>query len=131
MCLLVFVAGCGDSGITIHGMVTVDGQPLETAEIKFFPLADVNGESIGAAVANGEYEIPSTQRIKEGEYQVQIRSYRSTGKKVWDGMGDGENKVMVDEFRQFLPNRYNDASELKVALKQGDNEFNADLQTRQ
>jgi hypothetical protein len=43
-------------------------------------------------------------------------------------MGDGKTKTMVDDFSQYIPNRYNDASELKVTLHPGENEFNSDLQ---
>jgi hypothetical protein len=59
---------------------------------------------------------------------VQIRAYRSSGKKVWDGMGDGKTKTMVDDFKQFIPNRYNDASELVVNLQKGKNEFTTNLE---
>ena len=124
---LAFSSGCGDSGISIKGKITVNGEPLESAELKFLPLNSADRENVGAVVANGEYEVENNERIKEGEYQVQVRAYRNSGKKVWDGMGDGTNKTMVEDFSQFIPNRYNDASELKVSLKKGDNEFSTDL----
>ncbi|MCC6511776.1 MAG: hypothetical protein IT423_21930 [Pirellulaceae bacterium] len=59
---------------------------------------------------------------------MQIRSFRRTGKKIWDGMGDGTNKTMVEDIKQFIPIKYNDASELRVTLKRGENEFSTDLQ---
>jgi hypothetical protein len=127
MILIIGVLGCGDSGISIQGQITVNGQPLETAEIKFLPMDAVSSEHVGAVVTNGQYEVESSDRIQAGEYQVQIRAYRSSGKQVWDGMGDGKTKNMVDHFGQFIPNRYNDASELKVTLQPGKNEFNSDL----
>lgn len=124
---LILFLGCGDSGISIRGKITVNGEPLESAELKFLPLDAVDNEHVGAVVANGEFEVEDNERIKEGEYQVQVCAFRKSGKKVWDGMGDGSNKTMVDDFSQFIPNRYNDASELKVSLKKGENEFSTDL----
>ena len=126
VCIGLF-SGCGDSGISISGKITVNGKPLESAEIKFLPLNSADNEHAGAVVTNGEYVVENDERIKEGEYQVQIRAFRASGKKLWDGMGDGTNKTMVDELAQFIPNRYNDSSELKVSLKKGDNEFSTDL----
>ena len=43
-------------------------------------------------------------------------------------MGDGKTKTMVDDFKQFIPNRYNDASELVVNLQKGKNEFTTNLE---
>ncbi len=126
-CLAVFVAGCGDAGFRIHGKITVDGAPLESGELKFVPMNSTGGDHVGTAVTKGEYSVDDIERLKEGEYQVQIRAFRSTGKKIWDGMGDGTKKNMVDDMKQFIPVKYNDASELKVTLKQGENEFTTDL----
>ena len=127
MCGLVVLVGCGQSGISIQGTISLNGQPLESAEIQFFPIDSATGEHIGTVVSNGAFEVEPSQRIKEGEYQVQIRAFRSTGKKIWDGMGDGENKTMVDDFQQYSPSIYNDASKLTVVLQQGKNEFSSDL----
>ena len=126
LCIGLF-SGCGDSGISIRGKITINGKPLESGEIKFLPLNSVDNEHAGAVVTNGEYVVENNERLKEEEHQVQVRAFRPTGKKLWDGMGDGTNKTMVEEIAQFIPNRYNDASELKVSLKKGDNEFSTDL----
>lgn len=125
--LVAVFPGCGGSGISIQGQITINGQPLESAEIQFLPMNSASGEHVGAVVTQGRYTIENTDRAKEGEYQVQIRAFRSSGKKVWDGMGDGKTKNMVEDFSQFIPNRYNDASELKVTLRPGDNNFSSDL----
>lgn len=124
----LLLAGCGDSGIKIHGKISVNGAPLEEAEIQFVPMNSIGGDQLGTTVIKGAYTLVDSERLKEGEYQVQIRAYRGTGKKIWDGMGDGKNKNMVDDLKQFVPPKYNDASELKVAIKPGNNEFNSDLQ---
>ncbi len=131
-CMLAFVVcvgvlGCGQGGFRIHGKITVDGVPLEQGELKFVPVDSSGGDHVGTVVQKGEFSVDDVERLKEGEYQVQIRSFRSTGKKIWDGMGDGTKKNMVDDMKQFIPIKYNDASELKVALKSGDNQYSTDL----
>ncbi|MCA9132795.1 MAG: hypothetical protein KDA45_06560 [Planctomycetales bacterium] len=128
--LPLLLSGCGDSGFEIHGKVMLNGKPMEQGEIQFVPMDSTGGEHVGAVITNGEYAVEDSVRLEEGEYQVQIRSYGSTGRKVWDGMGDGTNKTMVDDFRQILPPKYNDVSELRLTLKPGKNEFNADLEVR-
>lgn len=123
----LLVAGCGGGGTGVSGKISVNGQPLEQANIEFLPMNPSISNQFGAAVTQGAYRVDNSQQIKPGEYQVQIRAYRGMGKKVWDGMGDGTNKNMVEELTQFIPNKYNDASELKVALSSGSNNFDADL----
>ena len=123
------LTGCQESGISVQGQITVDGEPLEAAEIRFLPTSSNDREHLGAVVTDGRYAVAGSDRVREGEYQVQIRAYRSSGKKVWDGMGDGKTKTMVDDFKQFIPNRYNDASELVINLQEGKNEFTTNLET--
>lgn len=124
--MVLSACGCGEN-FRVHGKITADGVPLEQAEMKFVPVESTGKEDIGTVVTSGQYLLEDSERLKEGEYQVQIRAFRSTGKKVWDGMGDGTNKNMVEDVKQFIPAKYNDASELRVTLKRGNNEFNTDL----
>lgn len=123
----LLLSGC-NSGTKIHGKISANGAPLDEAEIQFVPVTSTGGEQLGTVVSKGEYTLADPERLKEGEYQVQIRAYRKSGKKIWDGMGDGSNKNMVEELKQFIPAKYNDTSELKVAIKAGNNEFSTDLQ---
>ncbi len=124
--LMVALVGCGDQ-FSVHGKITVNGEPLEQAELKLVPVASSGGDEIGTVVTNGEFSLVDPDRLRETEYQVQIRAFKSTGKKVWDGMGDGKDKNMVEDVKQFIPIKYNDASELRVSLKRGRNEFSTDL----
>lgn len=125
---VLLLAGCGDAGNTIHGKITVNGVPLDEGEIQFVSVKSVGGDQIGTVVTKGEYRLTDSERLEAGEYQVQIRAYRGSGKKIWDGMGDGKNKNMVEDLKQYIPAKYNDASELKLSVKPGDNPFSTDLQ---
>ena len=120
------LTGCG-GGTSVHGKISVNGKPVEEAEIQFVSIDSKEGDQAGTVVSKGEYTLQNAVSLKPGDYQVQIRAYRGTGTKTWDGMGDGTNKHMVEEIVQFIPNKYNDASELKVTLKRGDNTYDANL----
>ncbi|MGE3778815.1 MAG: hypothetical protein AB7F89_16645, partial [Pirellulaceae bacterium] len=124
-CLACLITGCANSGTSVQGEVTVNGQPLESGEILFVPVD--KGESEGAPISGGQYALANSQRLTPGEYQVQIRSFKGTGKKRWDGMGEenNPNKTMVEDMVQFIPEKYNNTSQLTVTLRAGSNDFDA------
>ena len=109
VCGLVFAAGgCGGSNRgAVQGRVTVNGEPLKEGEISFAPLDPSRGPSAGAAISNGEYRIDAARGPVAGAHQVQIRAFRKTGKKVWNGMGDekasASQKNYVEEVEAFIP----------------------------
>jgi hypothetical protein len=131
--ILLLTWGCGSSERgAVRGRVTVNGAPLPEGEISFVGLGPNAGPSSGARIENGEYSITAEKGPVAGEYQVQIRAFRTTGRKIWDGMGDehapASKKNMVEEMESYLPARYNDKSELRVTIVAGKvNEYNFDL----
>jgi hypothetical protein len=138
LCLtaIVTLAGCGGgSGRgAVLGQVTVNGQPLEAGEIAFVSTSPTGGPTAGAPIQNGKYQITADQGPLGGEHQVQIRAFRRTGKKLWDGMGDerapATSKTFVEELEQYVPARYNEASELRAAIVAGQtNKIDFDLQS--
>jgi hypothetical protein len=123
-CAALAAAGCGGSPRgAVQGKVTVNGAPLEEGTIAFVGLEGTAGPSAGAKVVQGAYAIPADKGPFAGEYQVQIRAYRPTGQKVWDGMGDDRAPAMkrqtVEKMESYVPARYNDASELRATIKAG------------
>src|SRR5262245_18959841 len=122
-CLALAASGCnGSQRAAVKGKVTVDGFPLPEGTISFVgdPSA---GPSAGDRIANGEYSIPADMGPLPGEYKVQIRAFRATGRKVWDGMGDdrapASQKRMVEEMEPYLPAKYNDRTELRATIVGG------------
>lgn len=121
---LFVLAGCsGPSGpprAEVDGVVMVNGRPLESGQISFVSTAANGGPSSGAEIKTGRFQIPKDKGPFPGEYQVQIRAFKGTGKKVWDGMGDpslpGFEKNMVEEKVQYIPVEYNNVSKLKAQL---------------
>jgi hypothetical protein len=118
----------------VRGRVTLDGTPLPNGLIEFIPLDKQKGQPGGSAIENGLYAINADKGLFEGDYQVQIRADRPTGKKEWDGMGDerwpASKKHYVDVMESAIPARYNDRTTLKATIARGKvNECNFDLQT--
>jgi hypothetical protein len=123
-CLAWSACGCGGSPrAAVVGKVTIDGVALPEGSIDFVPLNPRAAQTAGARISQGEYEIAAEQGLLPGNYLVQIRAVRPTGKKVWDGMGDerapASQKNMVDQIESYLPVRYNDRTELRAKIESG------------
>lgn len=116
LCLLVVVAaaivasaGCGrgdrpDLG-RVHGVVTLDGQPLAEAYVQFDPGA-VRG-STGVTDADGRYELVYIRDIKGaavGEHTVRITTGTETDPEI-------------------LPPRYHAQTTLRETVTSGRNEI--------
>ena len=108
---LPFVAGCGDGRLGVSGSVTVNGQPMESGTINFRPTGDTKGNSAGAGIVDGKYEVRSEKGLKPGKYKVTIQGYRKTGRKIRD-----PQIGMVDE---TLPVNFKEAGKLEVTVDSG------------
>ena len=134
VCLAWIACGCGGSRrASVTGKVTIDGAPLPEGSIDFIPVDRRAAQTAGTRIHQGEYEIAAEQGLLPGEYLVQIRAVRPTGKKVWDGMGEERapagQKNMVDQIESYVPARYNDRTELRAKVELGKvNEFDYALQ---
>ena len=122
ICFVLFVisfAGCGKTGSDIApvtGRITLDGTPLEKADILFQPDGS-RPPSSGRTDANGHYELAYKRGVMGGTV--------------------GSNTVQITISSDVvanppsIPARYNSESELKKEVKSGPNEFNFDLTTDQ
>src|SRR5688572_704144 len=67
MLLLGPLAGCGQSGpqlAPVSGRVTLDGQPLDAAEVLFQPDEGTGSPSYGYTDENGRYELGYKRGVK-------------------------------------------------------------------
>lgn len=112
-------AGCGKSGpelVPVTGRITLDGKPLENADVSFQP-DNSKPPSAGRTDANGHYELAYKRGVMGGLV--------------------GSNTVRITISSDVVPNpptiplRYNSESELKKEVKPGPNEFNFDLTTNE
>jgi len=115
--LMACFAGCGKTGpelAPVAGRITLDGKPLENADVAFQPESS-KPPSAGRTDANGHYELAYKRGVTGGMI--------------------GSNTVRITISPDVvanpptIPARYNSESELKKDVKSGQNEINFDLTT--
>lgn len=113
----LLLGGCRKSGpelAPVRGRVTLNGKPLENADVVFQPD---NGKSpgVGRTDAEGHYELAYKRGV--------------TGSPV------GQNTVLIRVSRELVRNppriaaKFNSKSELRREVKAGQNEFDFDVTT--
>lgn len=100
--------------MAVTGHVTYDGQPLKQGQVVFEPRGA--GRMAIGQVVDGRYSIAAQRGPLPGEYVVRITSTRATGEKASAGPTGGNE--LRDVYEQFLPEKYNDRSELVVKIKE-------------
>ena len=123
---LLLTPGC-KSGTTVErasvsGTVTFDGQPVESGTITFVPAAGVVGAPAELRIQNGKYSTTDAQGVVVGNNDVRILATKKTGKQF-----KNPNNEMEDEVVQFIPEKYNEKTELQETVKPGENTFDFDL----
>jgi hypothetical protein len=120
--LLVIGAGFWASGLlggsTKHevlGKVTLDGQPMEQGSILLVPTDANTGTATGGTISHGKYLLTGRQAPAPGEYKVEIRATKKSGKMVQKARGrPGE---LMDEMVEAVASRFNSESQLRVVAK--------------
>jgi hypothetical protein len=126
--LLCMNTGCGErppERAVVSGSVTFQGKPVEYGDIVFQPLAEGAGKWFAQGkIINGKYSLDAVRGPLAGKNLVQIRGYRMTGRKRLDiaGKSLSEAPKMIDELVPYIPEKFNEASELTVEIKLGDND---------
>lgn len=114
--VLLSVLGCGHNGrVAVEGTVTLDGQPLDEAQIEFSPMPGSSGPTAGGDIVGGKFTIPADKGPFVGKCNVKIIKAGLTGRKSFDP----RRNAMVEEYAQILPARYNDQSELEAEITSG------------
>lgn len=109
----------------VSGTVTLDGKPLETGSILFTP--EGLGPTAGGEIENGRYDLSRELGPSPGPYRVQIQSWRPAGRAIRDEATGTTEQNLVS----IIPRRYNERSELKVAIEQGtENTFDFALESK-
>src|SRR3954470_1390534 len=113
--LLAGAVGCNNGGpqiAPVHGRVTLDGRPLENADITFQPDG-AQRSSVGRTDSQGHYELA----YKRGQMGAIV----------------GPNTVRVEVSKELvknpppIPDRYAAKSELHPKVKPGDNVYDIDM----
>ncbi len=126
---LCFSSGCGPgrdyegpSRFPLSGKVVYDGKPIDGGSISFIPLTESNRVS-GAQIIEGAYAVPEPKGANSGEYRVEIRWPQPTGKKY----KDPDTLEMLSEFKESIPKKYNEQSELTATVSESSTRFDFDL----
>jgi len=121
--LLLMLPGCSDSkrGV-VSGSVTIDGQPVKSGSIAFFPI-DEKSPTTGASITDGQY----TAQVPLGQTKVQIRVAKKNGEKKLYNTPDSPVQPIMKE---TLPAKYNDDTELQLDVKPGNTVKNFELATK-
>jgi hypothetical protein len=128
------VAGCySDEGPRqpVSGLVKLDGRPLDSGYIGFFPSEHTDPRVATMAVSmirNGRFAIERSRGLFYGRYTVAVYSGKmlEERRKAARGPGDGEAVA-----RELLPPRYNTETKLAVEIKDtAIKEIRVDLQSK-
>jgi hypothetical protein len=117
-----YCIGCGSRGptqVAVNGTVAFDGQAIKQGKIVFEPIG--SGKMSVGEIIDGSYEIAAKRGPIAGNYLVRITAMRPTGKKLKAAVY-AEDQTPVDVFEQFVPQRFNQLSELKVIIESTNNE---------
>jgi hypothetical protein len=111
---LLLASGCADQNVgTVSGTITVDGAPVKSGSIAFFPV-DGKASTSGAEIVAGQY----TAKVPPGTVKVEIRVPKVVGQKK---LYDTPDSPVKDLMAESLPAKYNDATELTLDVQPGKN----------
>lgn len=123
LAIIVLAIGCAPAGpevIDVHGVVTLDGQPLDRANVVFQPSE--GRPSVGTTDKDGHYTLQYTNDrtgALPGKHQVQITSEVL--------FIEGQPNSGRDE---LLPAKYHAQSELTADVSADNSEINFDLKSK-
>ena len=98
----ILLAGCRgrNESAEVAGAVTLGGKPLAEGLVTFRPAGGTAGPEFSGTVADGKYRVPI--RVLPGDYRVEVRAWRKTGRMVKMPSGGGETAETVNA----IPKRY-------------------------
>lgn len=123
--LALLQTGCAEQAASIHGKVTLDGEPVTAGSISFLP-ASSGGRKAAAAIEQGAYSIPATEKLLPGSYRVEISWHKPTGRKI----ASADPGMTAEETREVVPAKFNTESTLTVEISGGEAEKDFALTSR-
>ncbi len=125
----IVTIGCGGQKgperASVHGTVTVDGQPVEQGTISFAPTDGNEGPSAGGNIENGQYDIPIKLGPVLGMHLVAITGTQETGQ---TRPAPTNPSIQIPIMRLTVPPQYNTNSQLKREILAGENELSFELE---
>lgn len=134
LCLSLFTVmfigtGCGGGGSgpelgSVTGVITLDGKPLEGANIEFTPVGGAGRPSAGESDSSGYYSLTykgTTNGARIGEHEVTMTTFQEAMN--YGGAEGFEDMPGRDE---EIPKKYA-AEKLRVKVEPGSNTINLEL----
>ena len=122
---LLLFAGCSADKAEVSGTVRLDGTLIEEGSINFIPVGGTTGPGAGAVITNGKYHIAPSTGVTVGKNRVELRAFKTTGRKVIDPTG--RPGTFTQERVPAFPPEYNDDSKLVEEIHQGSNTLDFDI----
>lgn len=101
----------GEKRYPVTGMVTFGGEPISSGMISLIP-EDGKSNPAGGPIENGKFAIPTEKGPNKASYRIAVYWHKPTGKKIIDSDTEEE----IDEVKQVIPVKYNDATELSIVV---------------
>lgn len=126
--IVAALSGCGGGPrrpdvVAIHGVVTLDGNPVPDAIVEFVP--EKGRPSEGVTDASGRYDLDYTQSQKgaiTGKHTVKITTFREEIRL--------EGKITQKGVRESIPPQYNSQSKLTADVTSESSEVNFTLTSK-
>jgi hypothetical protein len=121
VCVAIIFAGegCSDDDLPrqpVSGFVTLDGEPLSSGAISFYPDVFESSNFVvgGAMIKEGYFTIPRTHGLVPGGYDVAIHSAHLRQSRRGRDRAPGTDRAVEKE---RIPAKYNTQTHLAVAIK--------------
>lgn len=121
MIMAMALAGCsGGNAATVSGVVTLDGQPLTTGNVSFYPDGGDQAPAYGQIDAQGRYSLSTgtDEGLAPGKYVAVVVATKDPPQ-AYDAQGSEIPPIPI------TPIKYGNTatSDLKVEVNAGDNEI--------
>ena len=121
--LVSLVVGCGGGGgfVSVSGMVTLDGDPCETAAVTFYNIETEEAVS-GLTNAEGKYRVmaePGDYKVAISKYEGQDKNKEMTDDELAENlMAEFENDVRdsAAEGKELIPERFSDIAKTSLTF---------------
>lgn len=113
--VITSLVGCSGGGCELAGTVTVDGVAVKEGRIALRPTEkSPDSRTVQAVITDGAFVFVPAQGVVPAKYDVVITARRKTGRTLPAEEGTNDD---VARYEQYLPAKYNTATELSIAVE--------------